>query len=153
MGNAKTEVMDLLKTVEGHDAGDQAALALIIKLLDGAEIFLAPSPVSPAVNIDAGDENADWIKHAHCGNERAFATVGDLMSQFQSVDPALLVIMQRDPEGNEYSEFGGMFANSLWDDERGALGIAVLTDDLRRQGFAEGDLGEGKPCLVLYPNC
>lgn len=77
--------------------------------------------------------------------------VKDLIEQLAKLDPEAVVIMQRDSEGNGYAPCSGAEGNGAWDDDEGEYGYAVLTDELRQQGYAEEDTVRGQPAVVIWP--
>lgn len=81
-------------------------------------------------------------------------TVAELIVKLQQVDGNRLVILQKDSEGNGYSPLDGADDNAVYEPLttwRGEVKMQRLTNDLRRQGYSDEDIGEGQPCLVLYP--
>ena len=80
--------------------------------------------------------------------------VKDLIEQLQKEDPEREVVCVKDAEGNGFSplhscDTGKYRADSTWS---GEAGFEVLTDQLREQGFAEGDVMiDGVPALFLCP--
>lgn len=81
-------------------------------------------------------------------------TVKDLIEALQKVDQTRIVILQKDSEGNGYSPLSGIDDNAMYEAETtysGEVRIHHLTDALIKQGFSDEDVGDGQPCLVLYP--
>lgn len=79
-------------------------------------------------------------------------TVGELIEQLKEFDPACVVIMQRDSEGNGYAPLAGAEDNGAWDNDNREYGFAELTTELREGGYAEEDCIDGVSAVVLYPN-
>lgn len=82
-------------------------------------------------------------------------TVKELIERLQSVDENLIVIIQKDSEGNGYSPLSSIDdecvyeADSTWS---GEVGYAKLTLELEQQGYDENDLRpDGIPALILCP--
>jgi hypothetical protein len=81
-------------------------------------------------------------------------TVKELIAVLSKQDPARLVVLSRDAEGNGYSPLRGMstgayVADCPWS---GEVGLEELTDGDRHAGYSEEDVKEdGVPCLVLSP--
>lgn len=82
-------------------------------------------------------------------------TVQELIDQLQAVeDKTRIVIMQKDAEGNGYSPLRGADDNAVYTAETtwyGEVRYERLTDELRRRGYDDDDVGDGVPCLVLFP--
>lgn len=81
-------------------------------------------------------------------------TVKELIEALQKVDQTRIVILQKDGEGNGYSPIAGIDDNTVYEAETtysGEVRIHHLTDALIEQGFSDEDVGDGQPCLVLYP--
>ena len=84
-------------------------------------------------------------------------TVADMIRKLQGEDPARLVVLQRDAEGNGYSPAadcwrGVYLADSTWHGD--AYQEGPLTDAERAQGYTEEDLcqdPDGQPALFLVP--
>jgi hypothetical protein len=80
-------------------------------------------------------------------------TVQELINELQLLDPDSDVILSSDPEGNDFlllSDFtvGAYIEDGYYLD----VGIYELTDELRQQGYEEGDVVEnGKPAVILWP--
>lgn len=80
--------------------------------------------------------------------------VKDLIKELSALDPNALVILQKDSEGNGFSPLEGVDENALYDAENswsGDVGFEVLTDELRKQGYSDEDLGKGERAVVLFP--
>lgn len=84
-------------------------------------------------------------------------TVAELVQVLSHFDPTDLLVMAKDAEGNDFSPLmlveDGMYrAHSTWS---GEIGLRVLTDDEREQGFTEDDIGDSEdgyvPCVILWP--
>lgn len=80
-------------------------------------------------------------------------TVSDLIKLLETEDPARLVVMSKDGEGNNFSPFHGHSvgvykADSTWS---GEIGIEKITPALEKQGYSEEDVVEGERALVLWP--
>lgn len=82
-------------------------------------------------------------------------TVGELISLLGAHDPARLVILSGDAEGNRYSPLRGACtaAYRAVTPSRGDVGMEKLTDADRKAGYTEEDLLEGVPALILTPRC
>ena len=81
-------------------------------------------------------------------------TVAELITELQKVDPNRIVILQKDAEGNGHKLLEGVDDNAVYEainSWRGEVKYQTLTDEMRKQGYSDDDVGEGKPCLVLYP--
>ena len=80
-------------------------------------------------------------------------TVKQLIEELQKQDPGRVVILQKDSEGNGYSPLAALeplsyLAETTWS---GEVGLEVLTDALREDGYGEEDVLDGMPALVLFP--
>lgn len=81
-------------------------------------------------------------------------TVADLIKALASEDPARLVVMAKDGEGNDYSPLSGTSRKSYRADTTwsGETGLEELTTEDIRQGYDEEDvISDGVPALVLWP--
>lgn len=88
----------------------------------------------------------------------AILTIGKLKKLIKNMDDDLVLICQKDGEGNGYSPLAGLdddnnlyLADSTYS---GVVGPAKLTKALKDRGFTEEDLESaagGIPCAVLYP--
>lgn len=78
-------------------------------------------------------------------------TVGELMQRLRAMPKSRLIILQKDPEGNGYLPLGGIDQNCRWDAENSEVGLGKLTDAAKESGYSEEDVGNGKPCIVLFP--
>lgn len=67
----------------------------------------------------------------------------------------LLVVLQKDVEGNGYSPLNRIDGvNNVYAKEstwNGRVKFAKLTPKLIKQGFGNGDVGKGESCVVLVP--
>lgn len=80
--------------------------------------------------------------------------VAELIEELQKLPPDLLVVIQKDPEGNGYYEARGADGNDLcYDDSdyEGSVGFSKLTEEKIEKGYTEEDLVTGIPCVVIYP--
>lgn len=71
------------------------------------------------------------------------------------MDKNLVIILQKDAEGNEYSPLAGADgennvyqAITVW---AGVVRYTALTKDLISAGYTAADVGDGVPCVVFYP--
>lgn len=78
-------------------------------------------------------------------------TVKELIEQLHALDPNAVVIHQRDPEGNGYAPMSGVEGNGSWNVSDKEYGYAMLTDELRKQGYSEEDCIDGVPAVVIWP--
>ena len=79
--------------------------------------------------------------------------VRELIEMLQREDPDRIVIMAKDSEGNSYSPLssawtGAYAAETTW---YGDVGLEVLTDEDRADGFDDEDILDGEPALILCP--
>ncbi len=82
-------------------------------------------------------------------------TVKELRKLLEGVDENRIVIMSSDGEGNSFSPLADVNAenqsyaeDSTWS---GEVGFEVLTEELKKDGYEEGDVTKGVPCIVLWP--
>ena len=77
--------------------------------------------------------------------------VGELIEELQKLPKETVVVIARDEEGNGFCELGTIDDNACYLD--GEVRMRELTDDAKRQGFTEEDLGgpEFEPCVTLWP--
>lgn len=68
-------------------------------------------------------------------------------------DKSRVVVLQKDAEGNGYSPLEGIEDNVVYEPQSTWSGGVTqeLTPELRAMGYSDEDVGEGYPCLVLYP--
>ena len=63
-----------------------------------------------------------------------------------------IVVLSSDPEGNSFRAFfGDINTNNVFDEDEREVRLEELTPELEEQGYSEEDIGEGKPCIVLWP--
>lgn len=81
--------------------------------------------------------------------------VKELIKLLQKANPESIVIMAKDGEGNYFSplhdidlENNTYEADSTWS---GEVRLKTLTDDLKKHGYTEEDVGDGEDCVVLNP--
>jgi hypothetical protein len=74
--------------------------------------------------------------------------VKELIEILEQEDLSRVVVLSRDQEGNGFGECSGFSTQSYSD---GEIGLEKLTDELRKQGYSEEDVRDGKPALVLWP--
>lgn len=70
-------------------------------------------------------------------------TVGELITKLTGLDPDMLVVVQKDHEGNGCSPLSGVDDNAIYIADTKVSGDAVSADDF------DGDVGV--TCVVLYP--
>jgi hypothetical protein len=83
-------------------------------------------------------------------------TTTELIKELQEADPAgdREVVLQIDPEGNGYHLVRGADGNAAFRSNDGynvEVGRQEITDELKDLGFTEEDLGNGLPCVVIFP--
>ena len=81
--------------------------------------------------------------------------VTELIKQLQELEPDRIVVMSSDGEGNSFSPLADMEqmayeANSTYS---GDARLEKLTDELRKQGYAEEDVAgpDAVKAVVLFP--
>lgn len=79
--------------------------------------------------------------------------VKQLIKELQKLDGDSIVIMAKDAEGNGYSPLADLWAGAYratttW---YGDVGFEKLTPALKRQGYSELDIIDGKPAVILTP--
>ena len=81
-------------------------------------------------------------------------TVGQLIELLKVEDPARLVVLSSDAEGNKHSPLASLWSGAYeventW---RGEVGLEKLTPEDRKNGYEEEDVLEnGDPALILGP--
>lgn len=83
-------------------------------------------------------------------------TVGELIAELSKIDPARLVILQKDAEGNGYSPLYGIDDNAGYDAETrwsGSVRRQQLSESDRQSGYTDEDVAgpDAVPCVVLHP--
>lgn len=81
-------------------------------------------------------------------------TVEKLIELLKYEDPTLIVVLQKDSEGNGFSPLTGMWDGAYVEDSQygGTAMLAELTDEDRKQGYTEEDVtDDGKLALFLCP--
>ena len=78
-------------------------------------------------------------------------TVYELRQLLKGVDDNRIVVMSRDEEGNGFSPLVELDDSQVYDSTWGELHYPELTEELEAAGYGEGDIGDGEPCLVLWP--
>lgn len=67
-------------------------------------------------------------------------------------DPEALVIMSSDSEGNSYSPVSGSWVGMYNEiDGEGEVGLAELTEELKKQGYTDEDVMQGEKAIILNP--
>lgn len=77
-------------------------------------------------------------------------TVKELIEELQKMDPAKLVVMSSDAEGNGYSPLEGADDTRLYVADTTYSG-EVYNDEPEDPDDDEADLSESVPCVVLFP--
>jgi hypothetical protein len=88
-------------------------------------------------------------------------TVGELRRELDNLDPELLVVLQKDSEGNGYSplsdfEVLNYVPETTW---YGEIRYPELTPELEAAGYGEEDIYNGEdavhyPCIPpVFPSC
>jgi len=81
--------------------------------------------------------------------------IGELIEQLQQLDPALLVVLSKDAEGNSYEECRDIEGNHAFYSEDNEVKLLKLTPELKRQGYSKEDIAEPNdgsvPCVILWP--
>lgn len=78
-------------------------------------------------------------------------TVAELRAKLLNVPDDALVILSRDTEGNGFSTLEEVVTGQVFDEEGDSLHFPELTPELVSLGYGEDDVGEGDPCVVLWP--
>lgn len=79
-------------------------------------------------------------------------TVKELIEELTKLDPTLLVVLQRDEEGNGYKPARGVDDNASFIVDAEEVGLRVLDEAHVKRGFTEEDLApHGVSCVVLFP--
>jgi hypothetical protein len=77
-------------------------------------------------------------------------TVAELIKALRQMEPDLIVVLSRDPEGNGFSVLRTAALDVYKD---GQLGIEELTPALRKLGYTDEDvLKGGQKAVVLWPS-
>lgn len=81
--------------------------------------------------------------------------VKELIKLLQKANPEAIVIIVKDGDGNSFSPLHDVDiknktyeADSTWS---GEVCFKTLTDDLKKHGYTEEDVGDGEDCVVLNP--
>ena len=81
--------------------------------------------------------------------------VKELKKLLETVDDDLIVILQKDGEGNGYSPCAGIDDEMNYEPEStysGTVGYRKLTPELIEKGYSEEDcLPHAQPALIFYP--
>lgn len=83
-------------------------------------------------------------------------TVQELREMLDGLPDNMLVVLQKDAEGNGYSPLSGVDSvNCVYRAEStfgGKVGYAVLTEELAKAGYDADDVfGDGVLCVVFCP--
>jgi hypothetical protein len=81
-------------------------------------------------------------------------TVEELIAELTKEDPASVVVMAKDSEGNSYSPLSDYWAGVYRADSTysGDVGYGELTPELEKAGYGEDDIIEdGVPAVILCP--
>lgn len=81
--------------------------------------------------------------------------VKQLITELSKLDPEALVVLSSDMEGNRFGELDSVDDNNMYDKQNHEItGCRVLTEQLKRHGYTDEDLGKsGVSAVVLWPNC
>jgi len=77
--------------------------------------------------------------------------VSELIDALTKLPPDLVMIVQKDGEGNGYSKLEGVDGNNLVFTADKDVKFKELTPSMQRGGYSAEDLGTGEDCAVLYP--
>jgi hypothetical protein len=78
-------------------------------------------------------------------------TVEQLMKELSKLPPKHLVVLSADGEGNSFDTLGRIGTNNRFNAKDREIRIDHLTPELEKEGYCEDDIGEGLPCVVLWP--
>lgn len=78
-------------------------------------------------------------------------TVGELKKELEGLDDNLLVVLQKDSEGNGYDTAYQVDTNTVFDEDDREVYPKTITPEMEKQGWSEEDLGEGVDCVVIAP--
>ena len=78
--------------------------------------------------------------------------VGELKKAIADTPDDWEMVISRDPEGNGFRLGDVDVANNNYTGEGECveIGLATLNDELKRQGYTEEDINNGKPCIVFW---
>ena len=77
-----------------------------------------------------------------------YITVGDLIAELKTIDPKRIVVMSRDPEGNDYAPMYSCWEGAYKD---GEVGLEKLTAEHKKRGYTKEDVCKGTPAMILVP--
>ena len=81
-------------------------------------------------------------------------TVEELIAELTKEDPASVVVMAKDGEGNSYSPLSDFWSGVYRAESTysGEVGFGKLTPELKKAGYSEEDIiKDGEPAVVLCP--
>ena len=73
----------------------------------------------------------------------------ELIKILKNLDPDTEVVLQGDAEGNSYMSLSGYWFGGF-NEEEGEAGYLKLTDKLKKEGYTEEDIVDGKPAIFLW---
>jgi len=80
-------------------------------------------------------------------------TVESLIDILRQFNPERVVIIAKDPEGNEYSPLSEVTTAAYVPETSwyGVIGLEELTEDFEGLGYTVEDVVDGIPCIILDP--
>jgi hypothetical protein len=79
-------------------------------------------------------------------------TVQELIDVLQTCpDKTVKVLLSSDAEGSDFHILQGADDLHNYDPDSREIGLAALTDELRKDGYTEMDCIKGVPVVVLWP--
>lgn len=76
-------------------------------------------------------------------------TVAELIALLQKFPADSLVVKSKDEEGNGFDTVDNAEVGA-YDDKQRHFGYAILTAELRAEGYSDDDLTEGQPAVCLW---
>jgi len=73
-----------------------------------------------------------------------------LIDILKKVDPETTVVLSSDSEGNSYYPVSGSWVG-MYNREEAEVGLAELTEELKKQGYTDEDVMQGEKAIILYP--
>lgn len=79
-------------------------------------------------------------------------TVAALRRILATEDPARLVVLSSDPEGNRYHALHSVSSNMAYDPRTHEVGLGELTTAAAKLGYTDADVvPKGRAAIILYP--
>ena len=79
--------------------------------------------------------------------------IKDLIKELKELDPERIIVMSKDSEGNNFSPLSEIEEGSYEEESsyNGEFGLEKLTPKLKKAGYDEENIIEGKKAICFWP--